>query len=173
MMGMDDRKNSWILILFLLVFWIVFPISGVSQERVKTYSSITVVADDNYPPYVFRDSKGALQGILVDEWKLWEKKTGITVKFIGMNWDAAMEFFRKGNADVIDTIFYNQERAKLFDFTKPYVSLDVPVFFHKNLGGIVDIDSLHGFTIGVKAGDACIDVLKSHGITSLKEYDSY
>lgn len=33
--------------------------------------------DDNYPPYDFPGSDGALQGILVDQWHLWEMKTVI------------------------------------------------------------------------------------------------
>lgn len=134
---------------------------------------ITVVSDDNYPPYIFRDKEGRLHGILVDEWQLWEKKTGIKVHYIAMAWDQAKKYMLDGKADVIDTIFYTRERAEIYDFTPPYVRLEVPVFFHKNLGGIVDIKSLQGFTVGVKAGDACIDVLKQHGITSLKEYSSY
>lgn len=129
--------------------------------------------DDNYPPYIFRDSNGNIQGILVDEWALWEKKTGIKVNLIAMDWSEAQDFFLKGQADAIDTIFFNEKRARQFDFTKPYATIDVPVFFHKNISGIVDIASLQGFTIGVKAGDACIEVLKKQGITGLKEYSSY
>ena len=79
----------------------------------------------------------------------------------------------RGEADVIDTIFFTAERAKVYDFSKPYARLEVPVFLHKDLGGISDPQSLHGFTIGVKKGDACIEVLKSFGIETLREYDSY
>ncbi|MDQ5986208.1 MAG: Sensor histidine kinase RcsC [Syntrophus sp. SKADARSKE-3] len=134
---------------------------------------ITVVSDDNYPPYIFRDINGNLQGILIDEWQLWEKKTGIKVNYIAMDWGKARAYMLAGKADVIDTIFYTKERAEHYDFTRPYAKLEVPVFFHKNLSGIVDIKSLQGLTVGVKRGDACIDVLKQNGITSLKEYDSY
>jgi two-component system, cell cycle sensor histidine kinase and response regulator CckA len=63
--------------------------------------------------------------------------------------------------------------SKLYDFTPPYAQIRVPVFAHKKLGGIVDISSLQGFTIGVKAGDAVIETLAAHGIDSLKEYPSY
>ena len=42
--------------------------------------SIRVVMDDNYPPYVFKDDQGQLKGIIVDQWSLWEKKTGIHVE---------------------------------------------------------------------------------------------
>lgn len=49
----------------------------------------------------------------------------------------------------------------------------MPVYAHKSLGGIVDISSLKGFTIGIKAGDAIADYLTQRGIDSLKAYPSY
>ncbi|MDD5167412.1 MAG: PAS domain S-box protein, partial [Syntrophales bacterium] len=169
---MDAGKSLRALLAFLLICLMV-PSSALTREANGTFQSIDVVSDDNYPPYVYRDSEGNIKGILVDEWRLWEKKTGIKVNFIAMDWVSAQAFFHAGRADVIDTIFYTEERAKQYDFTKPYLKIDVPIFFHKNLSGIVDIASLQGFTIGVKAGDACIEVLKKHGITSLKEFSSY
>ncbi len=169
---MNIRKKSWLLFVCALLYFF-FPVSGHAIDSETKLQSLTVVSDDNYPPYIFRDSNGAIQGILVDEWKLWEKKTGIKVNLIAMDWSKAQEFLLRGNADVIDTIFFTEERAKQYDFTKPYATIDVPVFFHKNLGGIIDIASLQGFTIGVKAGDACIEVLKKEDITSFKEYNSY
>ncbi len=135
--------------------------------------AITVVSDDNYPPYIFRGEDGAIQGILVDEWRAWERQTGIAVRLVATDWGKAQQIMQAGQADVIDTIFHNEERAKVYDFTKPYATLEVPVFVHKDLGGITDVQSLRGFTIGVKAGDAAIDVLKRQGIHTLKEYDSY
>ncbi|MFH2218502.1 MAG: response regulator [Pseudomonadota bacterium] len=168
---MYTRRNSWLLFVCLLCCFI--PVSGHANDAETRLQNITVVSDDNYPPYIFRDSNGAIQGILVDEWKLWENKTGIKVNLIAMDWSKAQEFLLRGNADVIDTIFFTAERAKQYDFTEPYATIDVPVFFHKNLGGITDIASLKGFTIGVKAGDACIEVLKKQGLASLQEYNSY
>jgi len=155
----------------LLLCFIPFLVQAKDTE--KTLQTITVVLDDNYPPYIFRNSNGNIQGILVDEWVLWERKTGIKVNLTAMDWGKAKEFMRKGKADVIDTIFFTEKRAESYDFTKPYARLEVPVFFNKNIGGIVDIASLKGLTIGVKAGDACIEVLEMNGIASLKEFDSY
>ena len=169
---MSTYKISWVLFLSLLL-QCIFPFSGQAGDAGRAPQSITVVADDNYPPYIFRNPDGAIQGILVDEWALWEKKTGIKVILTAMDWSKAQEFMLQGQADVIDTIFFNEKRAELYDFTKPYASIEVPVFFNKNIGGIVDIASLQGLTIGVKAGDACIEVLKKNGITSLKAFSSY
>ena len=158
------------LVCLLLCF---FPILAQGKEGEGRFKTITIVLDDNYPPYIFRNSNGNIQGILVDEWALWEKKTGIKVNLTAMDWSKAQEFMRKGQADMIDTIFFNEKRAMQYDFTKPYAILDVPVFFNKNISGIVNVASLQGLTIGMKAVDACIEVLKKQGITSLQEYNSY
>lgn len=143
------------------------------SEHPQNRQTITVVSDDNYPPYIFRDTNGNLQGMLIDEWGLWEKKTGIKVELRGMDWGKARKFMDEGKADVIDTIFFTDERAKRYDFSKPYATLEVPIFFHVNISGITDIASLQGFVIGVKDGDACIDMLREGGISTLKKYDNY
>jgi PAS domain S-box-containing protein len=155
--------------LFLFVL-LVFSTPVYGQEK---FTSINIVSDDNYPPYIFRNEKGELQGIIVDEWKLWEQKTGIHVNLIAKDWNKAYRYMLDGNADVLETVFYNEDRARIFDFTKAYTNIEVPVFFHKTLSGISDVKNLRGFTIGVKAGDACINIFKQNGITTLKEYGSY
>ena len=136
-------------------------------------SGITVVLDDAYPPYAFRDANGVLRGIQIDEWRLWQKKTGTDVTLVGTDWDKALWFMERGGADVIDTIFVTPARMKLYDFSKPYASIEVPVFFHKDIGGITDARSLLGFTVGVKAGDAAVDYLTNAGITSLEKFPTY
>ena len=136
-------------------------------------TTLTVVSDDQYPPYIFRDAAGTLRGIIPDQWALWEKKTHVKVVLKGMDWVDAQQMIELGQADVIDTIFYTKDRAKKFDFTPAYAELAVPIYSHEDLGGITDILSLKGMTVGVKAGDAVIGHLRDRGVTDLKEYPSY
>ena len=148
--------------------------SGAAQGQVQLGQSPLVVAlDDNYPPYVFVGADGNLKGILPDQWALWEKKTGTKVVLQAMEWGKAQQFMREGKADVLDTVFRTPERAQLYDFTPPYARIQVPIYAHKTLTGIGDVASLKGFTVGVKAGDAVIGHLASHGIDTLREYPSY
>lgn len=135
--------------------------------------SITVVVDDNYPPFIFRDASGQTQGILKDTWALWASHTGIGVDLQAMDWGKAQAVMAAGQADVIDTVFETEARKAIYDFSAPYAKLDVPLFFHKSVSGIVNIDSVKGFTVGVKEGDACIDALRSRDVDSLKMYASY
>lgn len=46
----------------------------------KPARTVRVVMDNNYPPYVFVNSQGQVQGILADQWRLWQEKTGIQVE---------------------------------------------------------------------------------------------
>lgn len=160
-------------LLFLLLCSVATASSGQEAQSSVQPKSITVVMDDNYPPFVFRDSTGQVQGILVDTWALWQERTGIAVNLHAMDWAKAQQVMQSHQADVIDTIFLTEQRKRIYDFTAPYAKLDVPIFFHQSVSGIVNADSLKGFTVGVKDGDACIDVLREHGIDGIKKYPSY
>jgi len=59
-------------------------------------AAITVVLDDNYPPFVFRDAQGQLQGILKDTWELWQQRTGTTVHLLAMDWAKAQQAMQQG-----------------------------------------------------------------------------
>ncbi|MEN6419072.1 MAG: HD domain-containing phosphohydrolase [Clostridiaceae bacterium] len=174
------KKNK--IILFSALCVVAFAVTAVvlvllGRQRADSRSDgvreISVVMDNNYPPYVFYDEAGNLQGILIDQWKLWEEKTGIHVKLSAMDWATAQDVMKSGKFDVIDTAFYNEERDAWLDFSKPYVTINVPVFHDNRIGGITDVKSLHGFLVAVKEGDACIDVLKKAGVTDVAEYSSY
>jgi PAS domain S-box-containing protein len=166
------RKQSTILISFLLRIFLLlsipFPASGNTAVQ-----SVRIVMDNNYPPYVFMDATGHLRGILIDQWALWEKKTGIHTNIVGMDWDKALGQMETGHFDVIDTIFENDQRKQIYDFSKPYARIDVQIFFQKDISGITDVASIRGFFVAVKSGDACIDYLIRNGVNRLVHYSSY
>ncbi|HKC11230.1 MAG TPA: transporter substrate-binding domain-containing protein, partial [Vicinamibacteria bacterium] len=48
--------------------------------------TVRVVMDNGYAPFAFQSAEGELEGILVDQWRAWEKKTGIKAEIHGMDW---------------------------------------------------------------------------------------
>lgn len=153
--------------------WLMMAKATVLEPEISNMDPITVVMDDNYPPYVFRDENGELKGILIDQWALWSKKTGIRAMITAMDWSDAIAAMKNGEYNVIDTVFFNDERDTWLDFASPYVTIDVVVFHDKDIGGITDIRSLRGFAVAVKAEDNSIQMLKQNGITDIVEYPSY
>ncbi|MDD2337034.1 MAG: PAS domain S-box protein [Geobacteraceae bacterium] len=167
--------NAYIMRAFALTFLLLTAINclAATPENFSNPKSIRVVMDDNYPPYVFKNGQGELQGIIVDQWRLWEKKTGIHVEITGMDWAEALRRMQAGEFDVIDTIFRNEKREAMYDFSKPYARIDVPLFFHQDISGIRGPEDLKGFLVAVKAGDSAIDILKKNGVTNITEFPSY
>jgi diguanylate cyclase (GGDEF)-like protein/PAS domain S-box-containing protein len=160
-------------LLLLLVTLPGLSLAAGSTKVVAPPTTLKVVMDDNYPPYVFRDSNGVLSGYLVDIWKLWESKTGVHVELTATDWEKAQQIMFAGQAEVIDTIFRTPKRNRKLDFTPPYAEIPVPIYTHTGIGGITDLKTLHGFLVGVKAGDACAEKLEADGITTLQPYPNY
>ena len=139
----------------------------------ETRRELRVVADDNYPPFLFRDTDQRVHGYLVDYWDLWSRKTGVSVQLVAMNWAQAQSTIRTGGADVIDMIFRTAPREPLYDFSPPYADLPVNIYHHASISGLTGADTLRGFRVGVMDGDACIDQLAAEGITELARYPNY
>ena len=137
-----------------------------AQPSVGTPRTIRVVVDNAYAPYSFQ-SDGKVQGILIDQWRLWEKKTGIKVEIYAMDWGEAVQRMRAGEFDVIDCIVETPGRRDYFDFTPAYTPVEASIFFRNDVSGITDLASLKGFPVAVKAGDQHIDKLKANGVTTL------
>lgn len=134
---------------------------------------IRVVCDSNYPPYSFRAADGKLQGILIDQWKLWEARTGIAVDWHGTDWADALARMKAGEFDVIACIAETPARREFLDFTPPFATIDVPIFFSRDISGITDLASLRGFPVAVKEGDQHIDRLQAEGVTTLIRFPNH
>ncbi|MBL8449357.1 MAG: transporter substrate-binding domain-containing protein [Dechloromonas sp.] len=156
----------------LIGFGVLAGIAPVGADEAGK-APLTVIADDNYPPYLFRDENGVLQGYLADLWRLWGTRTGNTVELVGADWATAQKEFAAGRARVIDTIFRTPEREGRYDFSPPYAAIAVNVYVHRSIGGIVDAKSLRGFVVGVKEGDACVERLKATGAEGQAAFPSY
>ena len=136
-------------------------------------ATLRVVSDNNYPPYLFIGADHQPRGYLVDEWKLWEQKTGVHVELIPTDWSNAQRMLLAGQADVIEMLFRTPEREALYDFSAPYARVTVGIYADSSISGIDSADALRGFEVGVESGDACIEHLHQHGITAIRTYRGY
>jgi len=91
-----------------------------------------------------------------------------------MRWEDALEMVKLGKADVIDSLFYSEERDRFFDFSKPFSKISTRIFFHKNLNHIRNLEDLRGYLVGVQIGDYTVAYLKKHmPELSLQFFNSY
>jgi len=135
--------------------------------------SVTVLTDDTYPPYIFRNEKGELQGIVPDLWHVWSERTGIKVTLVGGDWGEIQRRFNSGEGDVIDNLFRTEARDRIYRFSEPYALVDVPLIYSMELGDLDGLDLVHDMVIGVKDGDSCRDHLLSVGADNQRKFSSY
>jgi diguanylate cyclase (GGDEF)-like protein/PAS domain S-box-containing protein len=134
---------------------------------------VRVAMDENYPPFVYRNPDGQLEGYTVDLWRLWEQKTGRQAQLIAVNWAGVQPMLASGRADVIDPIFRTRGRDATLDFSKPYGPVTTAIYADASLGGIHDIANLQGFEVGVQAGDACAEELQRAGFKGVRTFPSF
>jgi PAS domain S-box-containing protein len=166
---MDFAKNRVTRSLVVLALAFI-PASAVAQRSATNPRVLRVVMDNDYPPYSFQSDGGKLQGILIDQWRLWEKKTGIKAEIRAMDWAEALRRTRAGEFDVIDCIVATDDRREYFDFTPAYAQIEAAIFFRHEISAITDLDALRGFPVGVKTGDQHIDKLSGRGVTALVRF---
>lgn len=155
------------------VLLLAFCLAASTFAQAPAQRTIRVVMDNNHPPFVFRNIEGRLQGLLIDEWRLWENQTGIKVEIHALDWDEALRRMKAGEFDVIDGLFKPGERSPYWDFSKPHARINTPIFFRKDIAGITSIKSLRGFPVAVRAGGPAADLLKLNGITTVLLYTNY
>ncbi|MCK6393981.1 transporter substrate-binding domain-containing protein [Zoogloea sp.] len=151
----------------------VSPSLAVAAPRSGPVTSLHVVSDENYPPYLFRNAEGQVEGYLVDLWQLWATRNHVKLTLTATNWAEAQKMIARGDADVIDMIYRTPARESLYDFSAPYADLPVAIYTDTSIGGISGVTTLKGFQIGVQDGDACIERLQSNGIATLQNYRNY
>jgi len=171
-MNSGCRTSLFLILLILGSIVACLPAAAQPDQPAGDRDVITVVMDNNYPPFSFRDADGNLVGISVDMWRLFEKQTGRKVRITGLGWDEAQTRMNNGEFDVIDTVFYSEDRADVYDFTPSYADIDVVIFFNANISGISGLESLDGFVVGMHRGDSLVEDVRKAGV-AVREYSSY
>ncbi|MBN8420369.1 MAG: PAS domain S-box protein [Verrucomicrobia bacterium] len=131
------------------------------------------MTDDNFPPYVFRDNEGRLQGIIIDQWRVWEKRTGVTADIHGMDLNDAVRRMKAGEFDVIDAMFKTPEHSAYLDFGRQYTTIEGCIFFRSSIAGINNLASLRGFPVAARLGDTAVRLLQENEITPMLLYNNY
>ena len=85
-------------VIILMLLLSLFLKSHAQPQRIQ---EITVVGDRDYQPFEFLSRDNVPQGLLIDIWNLWSKKTGIKVHFKLSNWQEGQDFIKKNTNAVI------------------------------------------------------------------------
>lgn len=147
--------------LFLFIFILSTPASAAKPQVIR-------MGAFNHYPAIFKDTDGKVKGFYVDALTEIEKKENIRFEYVYGSWSEGLERLQTGQIDVMPSVAYTPERARVMDFAKiPLITvwgeLYVPLDSH--------IDGINGIKhkkVAVMKGDFnanyFIDLIAKFGI---------
>ncbi len=145
-------------VIFIFMLIVLMPVICFA-DQVK---QISVVYCTNIAPFEYTNHEGKPDGFIIDFWKLWEKKTGIRVKFKKALWQATLDMVKKGEVDAHAGLFYSKQRAQYLDYSTSLSETTTSIFFHNGIALPDTLNQIAAYRIGVIKGDFVEEYLKKH-----------
>jgi len=156
--------------------FLVLIVSGVffDLHTSEIPDEMTISYNSNNPPYKFTNKDGLPDGLLINIWKLWGKKTGIPIKFIADEFEKTVADVKDGKTDVHAGIFFTEERAKELDFTTPLLDVEYFIFAEKSVyRNDFKVNELSAFKIGVPEGYTTEYAIKNFPESHIEVFPDY
>jgi PAS domain S-box-containing protein len=154
----DYYKKLNFTVFFLLS--LIFSLAATAATPVESKQSLSIAYSEDSLPFHYKGKNGQPSGMIIDQWRLWSKKTGIAINFISAPWDETLKMVGDGRADAHAGLFHNKERDKYLDYGSALTRTDTHIFLHKSLPPIITLDDLAAYRIGVLAKDYVEGFLK-------------
>lgn len=123
-------------------------------------------------PYMHVSSIGDVQGIFVDLWRLWSKKTGIAVSFVPDQSEESLAYLRKGR---IDVQMAQVENAGKFTGLKPayhLYNIYSSLFYHREADQ-TDLAQQKDISVGVlQTASFCAELQQQFPNVKIKVFDT-
>ncbi|MBF0189150.1 MAG: transporter substrate-binding domain-containing protein, partial [Magnetococcales bacterium] len=144
----------------LCVFLLTLLVSSPLQAETDDSPTLSVAYCQDCLPFQFTNADGAADGLIIDYWRLWSKKTAISVEFIAAPWKETLSLVREGTVDAHAGLFFNDERDAFLDYGVALSKTDTHLFFHRSIPVTRDFQQLTAYRVGVLSKDYVESFLK-------------
>lgn len=148
-----QKKISFLILLALILPNIVFSDSNALLKP----ETIVVGGDYCYQPYEFLDKKGNPAGYNVDLIKAIAHIMQVNIEIQLDEWSYIKSKAQAGEIDLLQGLFYSEERAKTFDFSTPHKIVQFTIFVRKGEPLIKSSQGLKHKAIVIQNGDVMHD----------------
>ncbi len=175
---MSLSKNIILILSVLLGSWAVLPTIGNAAPTsgpLGDTAPLVMTGPDHCVPFQFTDADGSPEGLNIDIWNLWSRKTGRKIEFRLSTWSEAIRLLEEGRADFSAPVLPSEKLRQWADFTTAYASRTYYLFHHKSLKGISRFSDLKGLHVGVVEAGLSSNFVKNtvpFG-TTIIEYPSF
>jgi len=138
-----------------------FRLSADERRFLRSHPVIRVGNEDDWPPFDFSEH-GVPKGYAIDHLELLGRKLGISFEYVnGHTWGELLDMFRRGDIDLLPSLWYSKGRDEFMHFTEPFVTLPYVIITRRGDTTISSFESLSGKTVSVAKGYIQEEVLES------------
>ena len=123
-------------LIMLMMLLNIYFINNLNSKTLK------IAVSNDLAPYTYLNKDNKVEGILIDYWLLWSKKTGIDVTFVISSWSETLNAIKNKTVDIHSGLFFSKERnMNMVYLDKIYSSIsNIYVRNNKNINLIKDLD---------------------------------
>jgi len=119
---------------------------------------VLVGGGPDWAPFDFVEN-GKYTGIANDFLSLISKKSGLKFKVIVDKWSNNLKKMKEAKIDLLDAVYFTEDRAKFMNFTKPYFEM-LDYFFIRDDLKVESLKDLDGKRVAMPRGYAHAQILK-------------
>ena len=124
---------------------------------------ISVMVDNNKPPFSYIDSRGQWQGMAIAYLKLLEERLGITFQLHkDLVWTNALVQAYRHDVDAVAMLQKTEERSRYLNFTKPLVSVPAVILARDSDKSIRSPGHLNGKRVGFTPGYVTYEIFRKN-----------
>ncbi|MCG7995219.1 MAG: transporter substrate-binding domain-containing protein [Candidatus Thiodiazotropha taylori] len=131
----------------------VIHLNQKEKNWVKEHPEVILAGDPSWPPVSFFDESGEYHGIAPDFFKQLEARSGL--KFViqkSESWTETLELMRDKQVMAIDALSFSEERARIMDFTDPYLKMDLVIVTRNDISFVDDLEYFNDRSIATVKG---------------------
>jgi HD-GYP domain-containing protein (c-di-GMP phosphodiesterase class II)/ABC-type amino acid transport substrate-binding protein len=122
------------------------------QALVADIEYLTISNEIDWPPINFAAS-GQPYGYTIDVLNYIAEMTGLSIRYVnGLSWNELAEMFVANELDVLQPVFFDENKQWLGDLTEPFLQVPYGVLTRKDSDAITNIEQLSGKTIAIPQG---------------------
>lgn len=130
-----------------------------------TPNPIIIGGEYDYPPYSQLDRDGRPSGFNSELTREIAKKMGLTIEIKLGPWTEIRKALENGKITAIQGMYYSEERAKTFEFSPPFATINHVVFGRKDTAVIKSVDELRNKELLVMQDDIMHDYVVSNHLS--------
>lgn len=132
------------------------------KQWITDHPVVVLGADEAWPPFDFKNSKGQHAGIAADMLDYISKQTGLKFDIKTGVWSDIMKEMKAGKLDGLTCAASTENRKEFLLFSSPLVSVPLAIIVNKNRNDISGISDLDGKKVAVTKDSYLHDLIEKN-----------